>query len=150
MRPKRYPPLSLAKQYHALAASPVCPGRGGLGMGRLTWEFTAQPSPLSRIYLVRMIYSRGSYPKVFVVDPDLTELAQGKELPHVYQQKPPQLCLYFPRTREWSPEMWLHKTLVPWAFLWLFFFEVWLATGEWKGGGIHPRARNENKKNSGN
>jgi hypothetical protein len=32
----------------------------------------------------------------------------------------------------------LDQTIVPWAALWLFFFEEWLATDEWKGGGVHP------------
>jgi hypothetical protein len=27
---------------------------------------------------------------------------------------------------------------VPWAYLWLFYFEHWLATDEWQGGGKHP------------
>jgi hypothetical protein len=34
--------------------------------------------------------------------------------------------------------MFIDKTIVPWCYLWLFYFEDWLATGEWKGGGIHP------------
>ncbi|MDY0295864.1 MAG: hypothetical protein RB296_00975 [Acidobacteriota bacterium] len=29
------------------------------------------------------------------------------------------------------------KTIVPWASEWLIFYELWLATGEWLGGGIH-------------
>ena len=28
--------------------------------------------------------------------------------------------------------------LVGWAAEWLFFYEVWLATGMWLGGGLHP------------
>jgi hypothetical protein len=27
---------------------------------------------------------------------------------------------------------------LPWAAIWLFYFEEWLASGEWKGGGEHP------------
>ncbi|AIQ89412.1 protein of unassigned function [Methylobacterium oryzae CBMB20] len=33
--------------------------------------------------------------------------------------------------------MLLGRTIVPWAILWLWFFEDWLATGEWRGGGVH-------------
>jgi len=25
--------------------------------------------------------------------------------------------------------------------LWLFYYEIWLATGEWCGGGVHPEKR---------
>jgi hypothetical protein len=27
---------------------------------------------------------------------------------------------------------------VPWTALWLFYFEEWLTSDDWKGGGIHP------------
>jgi hypothetical protein len=27
-------------------------------------------------------------------------------------------------------------TIVPWLSLWLYYYEVWLATGAWEGGGI--------------
>ena len=29
-------------------------------------------------------------------------------------------------------------TIVPWLSLWLFYYEVWRATGTWYGGGTHP------------
>lgn len=34
----------------------------------------------------------------------------------------------------------LDQTIVPWTMLWLFYFEEWLASGDWKGGGMHPEA----------
>jgi hypothetical protein len=34
--------------------------------------------------------------------------------------------------------MLLDRTIVPWAVLWLYFFEEWLRSGEWLGGGEHP------------
>lgn len=83
---------------------------------------------------------------MFVDDPDLTELAQGERIPHVYQQKPTRLCLYLPGTGQWSSDKWILKTIAPWAVLWLYFFEDWLATEEWKGGGMHPEHRNEKHK----
>ncbi|MGH8092034.1 MAG: hypothetical protein ACREIF_00990 [Chthoniobacterales bacterium] len=30
----------------------------------------------------------------------------------------------------------LADTIVPWTSRWLYFYEIWLATGEWMGGGI--------------
>ena len=30
------------------------------------------------------------------------------------------------------------QTIVPWTTLWLFYFEDWLSSDEWKGGGLHP------------
>ena len=32
----------------------------------------------------------------------------------------------------------LDETVVPWAALWLFYFEEWLVSDKWKGGGAHP------------
>jgi hypothetical protein len=37
----------------------------------------------------------------------------------------------------------LDQTVVPWASLWLFYFEEWLASDVWKGGGIHPELDDE-------
>lgn len=34
--------------------------------------------------------------------------------------------------------MLLADTYVPWTMEWLVDFELWLATGEWLGGGEHP------------
>lgn len=32
----------------------------------------------------------------------------------------------------------LADTIIPWTVEWLYFYELWLATGEWLGGGEHP------------
>jgi hypothetical protein len=84
-------------------------------------------------------------PRVFVEDPDLLALADGRRLPHVYEQRPPRLCLYLPDTGEWTPAMRLDQSIVPWAVLWLFYFEEWLVSDEWKGGGVHPGENNEDR-----
>lgn len=33
----------------------------------------------------------------------------------------------------------LDHTVVPWTLLWLFYFEEWLESNDWKGGGVHPK-----------
>lgn len=111
--------------------------RGGL----LTFDYTAQPTALSRKYELCLSYRRGDAPQVHVLSPSISELAAGHgRVPHLYEHKHPvKLCLYLPRTREWGPEMSLAQTMVPWSIDWLFYFEVWLATGKWSGGGEHPR-----------
>lgn len=93
---------------------------------------------MSREYEIRIDYRPGDVPKVFVEEPDLVSLAGGRRLPHVYQKRPARLCLYLPRAREWSGWMRIDQTIVPWAALWLFYFEEWLDSDEWKGGGEHP------------
>jgi hypothetical protein len=48
------------------------------------------------------------------------------------------LCLFLPGSREWNGDDPIALTILPWASLWLYFYEVWHATGEWLGGGVHP------------
>jgi len=64
-------------------------------------------------------------------------LAEGRDLPHVYSSHPPELCLYLPGAFEWSRQDRLDLTIVPWTALWLFYFEEWLWSDDWKGGGMH-------------
>lgn len=143
MRPSGPKKLTVAQQYLWLRSTEVCEGSGRLYPCRLEWEFWAQPTPLSRSYRLRVLYGDRGTPKVYVVEPNLVELSGGRTLPHVYQQQPTRLCLYFPDSGEWAPHLVIAKTLVPWAFLWLYYFEDWLATDDWKGGGLHPGAENE-------
>jgi hypothetical protein len=131
------PSLTAVQQLVNLKINPICEGSGTVRLGKLTWEFLAQPDPLSRVYKVRIEYQQGGVPQVFVLDPDLSALAAGRKLPHVYQQQPAELCLYLPGTGEWSPAKRISETIVPWTFLWLWYFEEWLASGAWKGGGLH-------------
>lgn len=133
-------PLTAAQQFLLLQKNLLTAGTGQLGSGSFDWRFTASPTPLSRLYNLRLDFAVDQPPKVYVESPDLLLLSGGKKLPHVYEQQPAHLCLYLPRTYEWRPWMRLDQTLVPWASLWLFYFEDWLIDGEWKGGGEHPRS----------
>jgi hypothetical protein len=91
------------------------------------------------VYTLQIVYPQGRTPRVVVREPDLVALADGRRLPHVYEQQPPHLCLYLPGTGEWDNSMRISETIVPWAILWLFYFEEWLESDDWKGGGIHPK-----------
>jgi hypothetical protein len=107
---------------------------------RVTWVGHLQPSSLSRLYRIKMIYSLESPPKVRVLVPSLTDEADREEaIPHLYESG--DLCLYHPKKHEWNRQMYLSKTIIPWTSLWLFYYEIWSITGEWLGGGEHPRSR---------
>ncbi len=95
---------------------------------------------------MRITFQRGETPNVLVVDPDLTELAGGRPLPHVYHN-PLRLCLTLPRTREWMGTMRIDQTFVPWATTWLYYFEEWLLSDDWKGEGEHPEAGDNERYN---
>lgn len=101
---------------------------------RLSWTADVQPTPCSRIYRVRVSYELGKRPRAHV----LTPLAKrkGARCEHMYADDEP--CLYRPHAREWTPDMLIATTVVPWLSEWLAHYEVWLAVGEWQGGGEHP------------
>jgi hypothetical protein len=130
--------LSAAQQYLALRSSPISEGSGSLGRGRLVWTWQVAPSALSRLYTLKLLFKEGGSPKVFVEEPDLVALAEGRKIPHLYSEAPVKLCLYLPGSGEWHSGLLIAKTIIPWAALWLYFFEEWLISDEWKGGGQHP------------
>ena len=98
-----------------------------------------QPTPISREYEVQIDVPKTGQPRIEVVSPEL-QTRDGENIPHRYPDG--SLCLYYPPSREWRRELFLSETLIPWAAEWLYFYEVWLVTGTWQGGGIHP-ARNQ-------
>lgn len=114
-------------------------GQGEVRSGALTWLDWLRPSPLGRDYLARVHYAPDKPPSSYILNPSLTELAAGKNLPHVYSQAEGKLCLYLPGCGQWHTGMFIGATTIPWTIMWLYFFEEWLFSGEWKGGGEHPR-----------
>jgi len=132
--------LSAAQQYNILRTANSFGGRGRLSRSSLVWFYSARPSAISRLYTMELKFQQGEFPQVIVRTPDLNALAGGKDLPHVYAQEPPRLCLFLPWTGEWNPQRTLVETMLPWSVLWLYYFEAWLRSGEWTGGGMHPPA----------
>lgn len=109
----------------------------------LRWRYRTRPNSLGREYDVLISYQTGNEPNVFIIAPDLNELTEN-EIPHIYSStKDAQfssavcVCLYMKKHGEWNGEKLIAATVVPWIDLWLFFFEVWLSTGVWEGGGEH-------------
>lgn len=135
------PTLSAAVQLELLRRDPNCAGTGSIRAGRLTWRFKCTPTTIGRTYLVEIKYKVGSFPEAIVVSPNLPSLAEGRRLPHVYSEDPVSLCLWLPAAREWHPGLRLDQTYVPWTYLWLDYFEDWLLTDVWHGGGEHPGDR---------
>lgn len=136
--PPRHP--TLAQQGVRLKqAQPDSTFRIDQGGRRLIWVGSLQPTPVSDRYRIRIEAYRSTKvsPKVFVESPLLSE-RNGEPPPHLYSVKRSQLCLWRPGKGEWSRRLWLVDSVLLWASLWLFFYEVWLATGDWMGGGEHP------------
>lgn len=125
--------LGLGSQKAAL--SKLFPGsRASTQHNELVWKGELTPSSMSHTYSIEMHYKKGKYPTVRVSDPELKS-RPGEPLPHIYSNG--NLCLFYPKAREWHGGLLLAETIVPWTSEWLFHYEVWLATGTWCGGGYH-------------
>jgi len=110
----------------------------------ISWTGVVKPSPLSEVYTLRLEYRLGKSADVYVIAPRPLQLAPGKtKLPHVYDTAKQRLCLYYPKGNEWNPGMFYVRTLIPWACEWLRHYEVWVATGDWRGGGIEHQELDE-------
>lgn len=138
--------LSLPQQYLFLQRSKTIAGDGTLGPLRLEWRFFAQLTTRSRSYQVNLVLEREGTPDVQVVDPDLRWLAGERDLPHIYHN-PDRIYLYLPGTGQWDASKRLNLTITLWTQLWLVFFEEWLVSDDWKGGGEHPGADNPSEGN---
>jgi hypothetical protein len=81
-------------------------------------------------------------PYVQLLDPPLEPREAGKyeNIPHlIFDEASPLtsgLCLFDPDGQEWSPNMLIADTTVPWAARWLYFYELWHFDGIWRGGGV--------------
>jgi hypothetical protein len=108
--------------------------------GGVLWRGTICPSAFARNYTIELQYFIGANPNVWVRKPDLKQLSGGRNLPHVYDQKAQRLCLYLPGCGFWQPTMAVACTIIPWAALWLYNFEIWVVTNVWHTKGEHPNS----------
>ena len=57
---------------------------------------------------------------------------EDEYIPHCYKRhykskedEYVKLCLYYPRYKEWSRDMFLSDTIIPWTIDWLYFYAPW-------------------------
>lgn len=113
--------------------------------GCATWEGYIQPTPLSDVYKVRFQYKITDKPRAFVISPELRYAKGAVRIEHTYSKQ--EICLYLPKSGEWENDKYIAQTIIPWTYLWLYYYEIWLVTGEWEGGGMHPEISNTNSLN---
>lgn len=123
---------SALQQYHMARRFPQFRAVTDHG-ARTTWRGSLQPTPFSPKYEVQIAYRMPTHPQVRVLAPCLERHANS-DIPHLFADG--SLCLYEPG--QWNTMMVIADTIVPWAALWLYFYEIWHLTGEWHGGGSHP------------
>jgi hypothetical protein len=121
-----------------------------LGPYQGVWE--GRITPYNRSYLARVTYTTPIMaemftvgrvqPRVRILSPVLEQHHDYEEgpIPHVYWDDPkhPALCLFSPEGREWGVDDLIAETTIFWTARWLGFYEGWLVTKKWRGGGRHP------------
>jgi hypothetical protein len=128
MRP---PGRSLSVAQQAIGLRGVFPDRpASVQAGRLKWTGVLTPTPLSRDYTISLAYSQSTRPRVVIVDPALRCDIDG-DIPHLYRDG--SICLN--DAHQWDSSMLLVDTVIPWTSEWLYFYELWVATGTWFGDG---------------
>lgn len=125
--------INLARQFVAIRSA-IPEARGKINRGQLDCVVPIQATPASQTYSARIQYRHWNPPHVHIVEPTLALHSNAAHLPHVYPGN--ELCLFYPG--EWQHNMLLAATILPWTAEWLLHYEIWLATGEWTGGGYHP------------
>ena len=131
----KMPVISLAKQGENVKS--LYPGFSYKisSEGKLICKGDIRPTSLSVTYTIKIIYKIGKRPVIKVINPML-DTSKGK-IPHTYGNN--ELCVYMPKYKEWTKYQYIGEKVIPWISLWLYFYEAWLITGEWLGGGEHPR-----------
>jgi len=126
--------ISLEEQ--ARGFSCLLDARTEVERGVLTCTLSLRPKADMGRYVVLIRYELGFEPRVWVVEPKLRS-RPDKVIPHTYPGE--RLCLWWPGARserKWSPNALIRETIVPWTSLWLYYYEHWLVTGTWGGGGV--------------
>jgi len=114
---------------------------------RGTGVWLGQLRPMAQTYEVRLAMSFGSadadlaYPRhpssVRVLGSAVRPAASGTPVPHLYgswdDPRGAHLCLYYPPDEIMVPGEQAAPKLLPWAYEWLHYYELWLVTGVWSG-----------------
>lgn len=88
---------------------------------------TLDVKPEFPTYTVSITYRGANNPRVKILSPKLVE-----KPPHFYHSTK-SLCLYLEKNFKWRKEKLIAKEIVAWTSGWIYFYEVWLETGEWYG-----------------
>jgi hypothetical protein len=110
--------------------------KGTINRNEVVWIGQITPTKMSHTYTLLIKYKAPDRPVVEVISPPLLPLPD-KRIPHRFPGG--DLCLH--KHGQWTANMFIANTIIGWAALWLFFYETWLITGEWEGGGEEPKVR---------
>lgn len=130
------PALTIGQQFAAMALVWRC-FKGHLSRNSAEWIGCVRSTNIGTEYRIRIEYVPPKRPRVFVLSPSLQLLPGARRIPHTFSDG--SLCLNMPE--EWRPDLRIAAWIVPWISVWLFFYEMWHATGDWLGGGHEPAGK---------
>jgi hypothetical protein len=100
----------------------------------LKWRTKVQPTLSSPSYFIEIEHLVGcGRPRVWVREP---HLVPSEPLLETHRFSDGSLCLH--THDQWASDKFVADLIAPWISLWLTYYEGWLVTGEWEGGGTHP------------
>jgi len=106
----------------------------GIKGSMLSCTMLLTPSFESETYKVLITYKLSNFsPCSWLIEPKI-ELHENKLPKHLYgfdAKGHPRLCVYNPKANEWTRQMLIATSYVPWIITWLNTYEYWLITGEW-------------------
>ena len=76
-------------------------------------------------YKVRIEYYKTLPPKIFIDEPLIEK--------GIHRYKDGSLCLYHFSNFKWEDNMSISSNLLPWVYMWIYYYETWLKTGKWFG-----------------
>jgi len=89
------------------------------------FDFIGVLKPRDTEYIVKIIYNKFVYPKVFVISPAL--------VPNKHMYEDGSICIYKLTEFKWRKELLVSKYILPLTAMWLHFYDIFLLTGEWLG-----------------
>lgn len=143
MSPRRSPPIpTLAQRAWELRGLKLPGSMVAIQGGQvLRFRFSLSPGLFGRLYDCELrVFPGEKPPQMFVLRPDLIEVAGGRRPPHLYDHdgRGCLLCLWWPKNGEWHPHHKLGSSYIAWTGEWLWYYEEWLKHDEWLAGGAHP------------
>lgn len=100
--------------------------RSRIENGKLICRGQLQPEGCSS-YDVKIEFTAGYPPIVKIVNLKV----ESKFEVHMYDCG--SLCLYYPADMKWKDHTKISEYTIPWITEWIYYYEVWKLTGQWKG-----------------
>lgn len=108
--------------------------------GKWHLRLNLQPTPFSSFYPIEVIKNNDGHFDVWLIG-NIRKI-DDPSFPHKYtvdrKKNCVRLCLYHPSKYEWNKLEHIYNTIIPWTCDWLYYYELWLDDGIWRGGGEHP------------